>query len=492
MTDKIYDALILGAGFAGIGAAIKLQNMGIINFKVIEKDSSIGGTWQGNTYPGAACDVPSHFYCYSFNPNPNWSRKFAPQKEILQYINDTADKFDVRKYVQLDTTVKSFVLNETKGIWAINLESGKTLYARHILNGMGGLHMTSVPAFNGLDKFAGPTMHSARWDHDVDFKGKRVAVIGSAASAIQIIPELAKICEQVNIYQRTPNYIAPRMDRAFTDKEQQRFSKWPWFSRLYRWWIYKRMDVFVYPLTRQGSKAAPKAMSRLAAWVRSVISDKKLQDRMIPDYTIGCKRILLSDTFYYTLERQNVEVISSGISEIVNDGIHTGDGETRRADIIVFATGFDISGHMHSIEVVGIDGVSLRDLGLDGELSFKGAMHSQFPNYYTITGANTGVGTSSVVYMIELQLDYILKLMKAAGPDNMIAVKQDVLAQYNSDMQEKLSESVWASGCDSWYIREDGKIVTLYPGNAKAFAKEHKRVDLKNYNVVPMRKTAQE
>lgn len=488
MTDTVLDALILGAGFAGVGAAIKLKQAGITKFIVVEKDDAIGGTWYQNTYPGAACDVPSHFYCYSFNPNPNWSRKFAPQKEILQYINDTADKFDVRKFIRLNTKVVSFMLDENAGIWNVHLVDGEILKARHVLNGMGGLHQPSIPPFKGLDRFNGPTMHSANWDHNIDFEGKRVAIIGSAASAIQIIPELAKICQKLDIYQRTPNYIAPRYDREFTDKEKQRFTKWPWFARLYRWLIYKRMEIFVYPLTRQNSRFSEKATGRLVQWIKSAISDTELQDKMIPNYTIGCKRILLSDTFYYTLERENVEVISSGISEITKTCLLTIDGHSHRADIIVFATGFNLSGHMHSIDLVGRDGVSLKSLGLDGEIAFKGATHSQFPNYYMITGPNTGVGTSSVVYMIELQLDYIIKLIKAAGSDKLISVKPDVLERYNERVQDELSRSVWASGCDSWYIREDGKIVTLYPGNAKQFAKEHKRLDLKNFDLVPVQK----
>lgn len=490
MTDTVLEALVLGAGFAGIGAAIKLKQAGITNFIVVEKNDSIGGTWFENTYPGAACDVPSHFYCYSFNPNPSWSRKFAPQQEILQYINDTADTFDVRRHVRLETMVESFAFDELSGHWLVHLAGGEVLKARHILNGMGGLHKPNIPPFLGLDDFSGQTMHSAKWDHSVEFKDKRVAVIGSAASAIQIIPELQKICQQVDIYQRTPNYIAPRNDRAFTDTEKRRFARWPLLARLYRWMIYKRMELLVYPLTRQQSKFSSKATERLIEWIRAVVPTKDLQDRMIPSYTIGCKRILLSDTFYNTIGKPNVEVISSGISRINETDIITEDGHAYSADILVFATGFDLSGHAQSIDLIGRDGVSLRELGMDGEVAFKGATHPRFPNYFMVTGPNTGVGTSSVVYMIELQLDYIIKLMKAAGSDNLIAAKTEAIDRYNDRIQDELSRSVWASGCDSWYIREDGKIVTLYPGNAKQFAREHKRLDLENYDLIPVNRAS--
>lgn len=486
MSNKVYEVLVLGAGFAGIGAAIKLSKKGISNFVVLEKDNAIGGTWYGNTYPGAACDVPSHFYCYSFYPNPQWSRKFAPQNEILQYINDAADNFDVRKFVKLNKTVESFTFDERRGLWNVSVKGGEVYQARHILNGMGGLHKPNIPNFQGLDRFAGPMMHSAAWNHQVDFEGKHVAIVGSAASAIQIIPELQKVCAQVDIYQRTPNFIAPRNDRDFTAKEKRRFEKWPFFARMYRWLIYKQMELFVYPLTRQGSRLATGATNRLVGWIRSIVTDKELQEKLIPDYTIGCKRILLSDSFYQTLERKNVAVISSGIDEMKPDGIRTQDGVLNKADIIVFATGFDLPGHLHSIEVVGKGAVTMKNLGYDGEMAFKGAMHSQFPNYFMITGPNTGVGTSSVVYMIELQLDYLLKLIEACVPGHTIAVKPESLQRFNEEIQKELSQSVWASGCDSWYLRDDGKITTLFPGNARKFAKQHRRLDLENYDIVAL------
>jgi cation diffusion facilitator CzcD-associated flavoprotein CzcO len=482
--NRPLDVLIIGAGFGGICAAIKLKQTGIENFRVIEKDAEVGGTWWSNTYPGAACDVPSHFYCYSFAPNPNWSRKYSPQAEIQKYIKNCADKFDVTRFISHGLKVVRLVLNERSGIWTVHLDDGSELSARHIINGMGGLHKPSIPDFKGLKKFKGPTMHSAEWNHDVDFKDKKVAMIGSAASAIQIIPELAKICDRVDVYQRTPNYIAPRNDRDFTDKEKKRFDRWPWFTKLYRWFIYKRMDVLVYPLTKQKSRFSSKATKGIMDWMRSVLPDPEMQEKMVPNYTIGCKRILLSDNFYATMTKDNVNLISSGIAEIAATGIKAVDGELHEADIITFATGFDIQGHMASIDIVGSGGVSMADLGPDSEEAFKGAVHFNFPNYYMITGPNTGVGTTSVVYMIELQVDYILQLIKAAGDDKLISVKPEALRAYNLKIHDELSRSVWASGCDSWYLRDDGKITTLYPGSAKDFAKAHKRINLQNYNVL--------
>ncbi len=487
MTKDILDVVIIGAGFGGLCAAIKLQQSDITNFVVLEKSTAIGGTWHENTYPGAACDIPSHFYCYSFNPNPNWSRKFAPQKEILEYINDTAVKFDLHKYIRLETHVQQLALNESTGLWRVKTSTGEHLIARHIINGMGGLHKPNLPSFQGADSFTGPMMHSALWDHSVDFKNKHVAIIGSAASAIQIAPELQKICSQLDIYQRTPNYIAPRGDRHFTEKEKKRFSKYPWLGRLYRWLIYKRLDVFVFPITKQKSFISARASQHVKRWIKKSVIDPELQDKMIPRYTIGCKRILLSDSYYDTLNKDNVNVIFSPVDEIGPQTIATKDGQPHKTDIIVYATGFDIQGHMQSLNIIGRDGLSLLDLGPEGEVAFKGATHPQFPNYYMITGPNTGVGTSSVVNMIELQLDYILQLIKAAGKDKLLAVKFDVLNVYNEQLQEELSRSVWASGCDSWYLRDDKKNVTLYPRSAKQYAKEHSKLDLNNYEEIALK-----
>lgn len=483
------DVLVIGAGFAGICAAIKLKEAGLTRFKVAEKAQAIGGTWQSNIYPGAACDVPSHFYCYSFFPNPNWSRKFAPQKEILSYIESAVEHFGVGEYIQLGTKVRALHFDEIAGTWTAEIDGGERLRARYVINGMGGLHRPSVPNFKGKGSFKGQSMHSAQWDERVDFAGKTVAVIGSAASAIQIIPELQKTAGQVDIYQRTPNYIAPRYDRAFTAEEKARFARWPWLARFYRWLIYKRLELLVYPLTKQNSPFSAKASKGIKDWINTAVKDEALRARLIPDYRIGCKRILLSDKFYETLNKGNVRVITDPIRAITPDGIET-DGQAgagsptlNRADVIVYATGFDLEGHMRSIKVTGRGGVTLEGLGDAAEAAFKGTAHPDFPNYYLITGPNTGVGTSSVVYMIELQLGYILKLLAAGGRGKLLRLRGEVMRAYNARIQDELSRSVWVSGCKSWYQREDGKIVTLYPGNAKQFAKEHARLDLKNYEV---------
>lgn len=478
------DVLIIGAGFGGVGAAIKLRDNGFDNICIVEKSQAIGGTWYENSYPGAACDVQSHFYCYQFEPNPDWSEKYASQKEILAYINHCADKYDVRQYVRFGLYVRKVVLDEKTGIWQVIFTQSESLYARHIINAMGGLHKPNIPDFKGQEAFAGPTMHSAQWNHAVDFKDKRVALIGSAASAIQIAPELQKTCRKLDIYQRTPNYISPRENRQFSVREKWRFTRWPWLLRMYRWFIYKRMDLLLYPVTRTGSRMGRYVRRQIVRWMQANVKDTEMQARLEPKYALGCKRILISDDFYKALNTDNVELITTPIKQFVHDAIETADGVVHKSDVIVYATGFDLQGHMRSIEMVGTDGISLSDLGLDGEVAFKGAVHSQFPNFYWLTGANTGVGTTSVVYMIEVQITYIIMLLKAAGSDKLISVKPEALEAYNERIQKDLSGSVWLSGCQSWYLRDDGKLVSLYPGSARQFARTHKRLDLENYNVI--------
>ncbi len=485
------DVLVIGAGFAGIVAAIKLRKQGIENFTVFEKSNAIGGTWYHNTYPGAACDVPSHFYCYSFAPNAQWSRKFAPQTEILTYLENCVDTYGVREYIQLNKKITHLRFDDEKKCWQCELADGTQVSARHVINAMGGLHQALTPKFAGQDDFTGVQMHSAHWDHGVSFEGKNVCIIGSAASAIQIIPELAKTAKRLTVFQRTPNYVAPRYDRAFTAKEKKRFQRLRFWHKLYRWFLYKRMDVLLFPLTKNKSKVNSRAAKGVEKWMRSVVKNEDLQDKMVPNYTIGCKRILLSDNFYSSLNAPNVELVTVPIAHFTKTGVATKDKELYQADIIVYATGYDVMAHMRSIEIVGSGGVSLVDLGFDGEVAYKGVLHSQFPNYYMVTGPNTGVGTTSVVHMIEVQIAYIMRLITyvdgLCARENtkvVLTVKEQAMNAYNERIQDELADSVWHSGCSSWYQREDGKIVTLYPGSAKDFARSHKGLDEEDYQVI--------
>jgi len=475
------DALIIGAGFSGVCAAIKLLENGIRNFRVYEKSAGVGGTWYDNTYPGAACDVPSHFYCYSFEPNPNWSRIYSPQAEIQQYIEHCVDKYDVRPHLVHNSNLTSLVYIENAAVWEAVFEDGQRVRARHVISGAGGLHKPSIPDFPGRDSYAGVSMHTARWDHSVDLQGKNVAVIGSAASAIQVIPEAAKVASSVTVFQRTPNYIVPRGDRDYSDREKRRFARWPWFGRMYRWIIKTRMDVLLFPLIKKDSARGVKAASKINQHMRASVKDSDLQNKLEPDYALGCKRILLSDDLYAAFNRDNVEVVTDGIEAIDATGIATRSGNHYNADIIVYATGFDIEGHLKSLNIIGENGRSLNDTWENGSEAFNGTCVAGFPNYFMITGPNTGVATTSVVYMVEQSVDYIIRLIGLANSGQSIAVRKDVQDNYNEVLQAQMCDRVWVSGCKSWYLDENGRISTLYPNNAGAFKKQLRHINAADY-----------
>lgn len=482
--DTPLDVLVIGTGFSGVCVGIKLLEAGISNFRIYEKSQGIGGTWYENTYPGAACDVPSHFYCYSFEPNPNWSRVYSPQAEIQQYIEGCVDKYGLRPHIVHGARVVEMRLDEQAGVWRVKFADGSEVRARHVINGAGGLHKPSIPDFEGCDSFTGVAMHTARWDHSVDLTNKRVAIIGSAASAIQVIPEAAKIAKQVVVFQRTPNYIAPRGDRSYTDKEKRRFSRWPWLIRLYRWFLYKRMDLLLFPITKKGSKAGARGGEKVKEYMRASVKDATLHKRLEPDYAMGCKRILLSDDLWRAFNRDNVNLESSGIERIEPQGIRTADGALHEFDVIVYATGFDIEGHLRSMDIYGLSGRSLMEEWSETQEAYYGCCVEGFPNYWMVTGPNTGVATTSVVFMVEQMVRFIVRMILWSGKDKLLSVKRSAQDDYNESIHAALAESVWASGCKSWYISESGHITTLYPKNATAFKRQLATVNYDDFQLI--------
>jgi len=482
----VLDVLILGAGFGGVCAAIKLRERGIDNFRVYEKAAGIGGTWWHNTYPGAACDIASHLYCYSFEPNPNWSRKFSPQPEIQAYIERCAEKYDVKRHIQLNTAVEEFRFDDSRKLWVARLADGSTVAAHHVIFATGGLHLPAFPDIPGMAGFQGPSMHSAEWDHSVDFGGKRVAVIGSAASAIQLIPELAEVADHLDVYQRTPNYIGPRNDRDFTEAEKARFAKWPWLNRLYRQFLFLRGEFILFPVvkTRGPSRWRNRLEKLIKGHIRHSLADRDMREAMIPRYPMGCKRILIADNFYDAMNRPNVDLVTEGIDRIEPDAVVTQDGTRYPADIIVYATGFDLESYMRKTEVIGPGGVKLSELWADLPTAYKGAFIPGMPNFYMTTGPNTGVGTTSVVYMIEAQLNLILQAIATAGNDKTIQVSKGAHKRYNDRIRTALQDTVWAGDCLSWYKRADGEIASLYPYNARAFLKDHKHLVNEDFEII--------
>ena len=485
--QPVLDVLILGAGFGGSCAAIKLREKGIDNIRILEKAAGIGGTWWHNTYPGAACDIASHLYCYSFEPNPNWSRKFSPQPEIQAYIEHCADKYDVRRHVQLNTDVQSFNFDEARGLWLAHLPGGQNLAAHHVIFATGGLHLPAFPDIPGMGNFKGPAMHSAQWDHSVDFDNKRVAVIGSAASAIQLIPEVAKVAAHMDVYQRTPNYIAPRNDREFRTWEKALFARLPWLGKLYRQWLFMRGELLLFPIVKtKGRSRVRNAAERMVRRnINSSVKDPATREAMIPDYPMGCKRMLIADNFYEAMNRPHVDLVTDGIERIESDGVVTAGDKKHPADIIVYATGFDMETYMRKTEVTGPGGVKLSELWADMPRAYKGGFVPGMPNFYLTTGPNTGVGTTSVVYMIEAQLQLILQAIETAGTEKLIEVTEEATERYNADIHEALQDTVWAGDCLSWYKRPDGEITTLYPYNARTYLKDHQKLVTEDFTVRP-------
>ncbi len=475
------DVLIIGAGFAGICAGVKLLERGISNFRIVEKSDGIGGTWHENTYPGAACDVPSHFYSFSFELNPNWSRVYSPRAEIQAYIEHCVDKYGLRPYI---TNGKHVVLNrldETKKLWETRFADGDIIRSRHVISGIGGLHMPKTPEFVEQDRFNGVTMHSAKWNHSYDFSGKKVAVIGTAASAVQIIPELAEIVDQLYVFQRTPNYIVPRNDRPYTEQEKRRFRRFPVLMKLLRQFIFLRMELLIFPITSENSSIGRYTAKNAVNWMRNVVKDERLHDALTPDYQIGCKRVLVSDDYYAAFNRPNVHLITTSIDRFSLTAIQTTDNTHREVDAIIYATGFDLDKHIVSIDIIGQNNAQICDVWDDIPLAYHGVCTAGFPNYWFVTGPNTGVGTTSIIFMIEQAVSYILDCIELARRDTLISVKQQAMLDYNAKIQHALNDTVWASGCKSWYLREDGRNATLYPYSARTWRKQMKKVRTEDF-----------
>lgn len=453
---------IIGAGFSGIGMAIELLQHGHDDFRIFESASTIGGTWRDNTYPGCACDVPSHVYSYSFAPNPDWSRAYSHQPEILTYMEDVVGRFNVLPYITFDTTVQSATFDDKTGHWTL-AANGENITCNILIFGMGGLSRPLIPKIKGLEDFHGPTWHSARWNHDEDLAGKRVACIGTGASAVQFVPHVAKVAGSLDIYQRTPPWVVPRPDRVYSDLEIAVFEKLPAARHIYRTGLYTLSEIrgsgFVtdYRILKVFQKFAEHH-------IRKELRDHPdLLKKVLPDYTIGCKRILMSDDYYPALKQANVDVITAPISEVTPTGI-TADTH-RKYDVIIFGTGFHVTDFMEHFPVLGLGGQTLNEAWKEGAEAYYGITCSGFPNLFFLVGPNTGLGHNSIISMIEAQTAVIRKTIKRLKASNARWVDTDPGMQraHNDAIQKRLRRSVWQSGCKSWYQQHDGKITTLWP-----------------------------
>ncbi|HET6167627.1 MAG TPA: NAD(P)/FAD-dependent oxidoreductase [Marmoricola sp.] len=485
--------LVVGAGFAGLGAAIKLDEAGQSDFLVLDKGATVGGTWRDNTYPGAACDVPSQLYSFSFAPNPEWSRSFSPQPEIQAYLEDVARRSGVLDRFRFGVVVEDAAWDDDDQVWRVSTSAG-SVTADIVISGSGGLSEPKLPEINGIDDFAGEIFHSARWNHDYDLTGKRVAVIGTGASAIQIVPEIAEKVAHLDVYQRTAPWVIPRNDRQYTRFERLAFRHVPFFQKAYRTAIYWGREAYVPAFTLQPKLAAPARAAALAN-IRKGISDPALRKAVTPHFQIGCKRILISNTYYPTLDRDDVELVTDGIARITPTGIVTKDGTEREIDCLIVATGFYTTDQPIAHHVKGRDGRTLADVWSEhGMASYKGTTTAGFPNLFQVVGANTGLGHSSMVFVIESQIAYILSAIEQMDARGIATVepRADVQSAWNDDLQRRMARTVWSTGgCASWYLDEHGRNTTLWPRTTFAFRGLLSRFDLDKY-VVTARSGAQE
>ena len=474
--------VIIGGGFSGLGMGIRLKQAGIHDFVILEKSDGIGGTWWDNRYPGAACDIESHLYSFSFEPNPKWSRAFAPQPEILQYLEHCADKYGLRPHLRLGTEATSAVFEEDHQRWRINTKRGDALLARMLISGTGGLSRPSLPDIPGLADFTGKMFHSARWDDSYSLDGKTVAVIGTGASAIQIIPEIALRVRQLSVFQRTPPWIMPKRDRALGSFEHQLFDRIPFAQKLARTAQYWMHELTAYGFVR--NPALLKLVSKLAQrYLEASVADPVLRQKLAPQYVMGCKRILLSNDYYPTISRSNVSLHTERITRVERDGVRTADGVLHKVDAIVLATGFSAAEVGAPFDVRGRGGVSLEDEWREGAEAYLGTAIAGFPNLFMIVGPNTGLGHSSMVFMIESQVQYILDCVQWMERDQVrtVEVKPAAQQRFNEKLHARFPNTVWSSGCVSWYRTKHGKNTTLWPGLTLEFRLRTRRFDPTEY-----------
>ena len=457
---------IVGSGFGGLGMAIRLKRDGIEDFVVLERGRDVGGTWRDNSYPGAACDVPSRLYSFSFAQNPHWSRSFSPQGEILEYLRDCARRFGVLDHIRFGTTVEAAEWDEDEQRWHVRTDTGE-LTADVLVSAAGGLSEPKTPDVPGLARFTGKVFHSAAWDHDHDLTGERVAVVGTGASAIQIVPAIQPKVAQLDLYQRTPAWIIPRHDRDFTRLERILYRRVPGLQRVARAAIYWAREFYVLGFTKhRWLMKGPEAIAR--KMLRRQIPDRELRRKLTPGYAIGCKRILISSDFYPALAQPNAEVLTGGIAEVRERSIVTGDGQERPTDAIVFATGFQVTPPPIAQRVRGRDGVALSDVWRErGMQAHRGTTVAGFPNLFFLVGPNTGLGHTSIVHVIESQIQYVREALRTMERRGWAEVEPRLEAQdrWNHEVQARLEGSVWqAGGCASWYLDDHGRNTTLWPG----------------------------
>ncbi|OUC90615.1 4-hydroxyacetophenone monooxygenase [Streptosporangium minutum] len=456
---------IIGSGFAGLGMAIKLKEAGYHDFVILEKAADIGGTWRDNTYPGCACDVPSHMYSFSFELNPGWSRMFSPQTEIWDYMRACVAKYGLAPHFRFGKEVVGLEYDDDAGHWRVSTGDGEAFTTNAVVSGIGALHVPSLPEIPGRESFRGPSFHSAEWDHSVDLTGKRVAVIGTGASAVQFVPRIARQVSRLHLFQRTPPWIQSKPDFPISPRMKKALAL-PGAARALRNSIYWALETRALGFTIDPRLMKPHQTMALRHLARQV-PDPELRAKLTPDYTIGCKRILISNDYYPALGRDNVEVITDGTAEIRENSIIDSTGREIEVDVIVYGTGFKVTDALNEQRIVGRNGRKIQEAWQDGIEAYYGITTAGFPNLFFLLGPNTGLGHNSVVFMIESQVRYVidcLRLLSRTGA-RALDVRPEVQREFNDRLQSRLHDLVWnEGGCRSWYLDEHGVNRTVWPG----------------------------
>jgi cation diffusion facilitator CzcD-associated flavoprotein CzcO len=479
------ETIVVGAGFGGLGIALQMQRRGLSSFLVLERASEVGGTWRDNVYPGCACDIPAMLYSFSFAHDVRWTRLYPQQPEILNYLKHTAEESGLRSRIRFNTDLQEARYDETSATWRLRLADSATLACRTLILAMGPLSKPNVPNIPGAERFVGASFHSARWDHSVDLREKDVAVVGTGASAIQFVPQIAPEVKRLTVFQRTPPWIIPRHDKPVgkvQSKLRLRFRPYAWLVRkLIYWSLEVRAIGFV--ANPEVLRTQEKAMRK---WIDESVADRSLRAKLTPEYRAGCKRVLISDDYYPAIQRPNVELLNSPLAEIRERSVVAADGTEHPADVIVYGTGFKATDGLVPVRVFGCGGVELSDAWRDGMSAYLGTSVTGFPNMFLVIGPNTGLGHNSMVFMMEAQYRYILSALdylRSSGARS-VDVQPAVQSGFNAELQRRMPRTVWSSGCSSWYIDARGKNTSLWPGFTFAYRHLTKRFDARRYRVV--------
>jgi cation diffusion facilitator CzcD-associated flavoprotein CzcO len=479
MTER-FKVVIVGTGFSGLGQAIQLEKAGIRDYVILEKATEVGGTWRDNSYPGCACDVQSHMYSFSYEQNPGWSRSFSPQPEIFDYLKGVAGKYRLREKIRFGVELTGAHWDERERHWTATTKDGREFVAQFLVSGVGGLHIPQVPELPGIDAFRGRTWHSAHWDHEYDLRGKKVAVVGTGASAVQFVPKIAPDVAGLTLFQRTPPWIMPKPDHAMPSWAQTLFRRVPGAQRAYRnalyWFLEARAIGF------NGHPAIMKAGELIAKRnIAKGIEDPALRKKVTPGYTMGCKRVLISNDYYPALNRPNVDVVTDGVKEVKAHSIVDRAGVEHEVDAIVYGTGFKVTDALEYLDITGVDGRNLaKEWAAEGMRTHKGITVSGYPNLFFLLGPNTALGHNSVVFMIEAQSRYVVDAIELAGSRDAAAldVRPGVQEKFQQDIQDKLVKGVWTQGgCKSWYLDAKGVNRTIWPGFTWRYWLETRKVD---------------